>query len=82
MSLPEQEVKRLLTTIQIKVIINYKLQRKGHLMFTSFRFWLSFRLIKLGIVTCPDEECQHWIRYGMSIAGEGIEKGILEDEGF
>lgn len=46
---------------------------------SKFRFWLSFYLLDLGIRTCPDKECRFWLRYGMAVAGDGIEKSISEE---
>lgn len=45
----------------------------------KFRFWLSFYLMNLGVKVCPDKECQHWLGYGMAVAGEGIERSISEE---
>lgn len=45
----------------------------------KFRYWLSYKLINLAIKVVPDEECKYWIKYGMFIAGTGIEES-LENE--
>lgn len=51
-------------------------------MFYRFKFWLSFQLLMLGVRTAPDERVQEWIKYGLKVAGSGIEKDILENESF
>lgn len=49
-------------------------------MFSSFRFWLSFQLLLLGVKVAPDKEVQEWLKYGLSVAGTGIEESITKDE--
>jgi len=48
-------------------------------MLVKFRFWLSFKLLQLGVDACPDEGCKYWLTYGLKVAGEGIQKEITED---
>lgn len=50
-------------------------------MFSSFRFWLSFQLLLFGVRVCPDEHAKNWLKYGLKVAGTGIERDLLEDEG-
>lgn len=45
----------------------------------ALRFWLSFHLLNLGVRACPDESSRHWLRYGLHIAGKGIEDGLTNE---
>lgn len=45
----------------------------------KLRFWLSSVLIRWGTNMIPDKQCREWVRYGMYVAGEGIERSISEE---
>lgn len=49
-------------------------------MIDKFRFWLSFRLITLGVKVAPDEQVRNSLRQGMYIAGQLIEESLTKDE--
>jgi len=46
----------------------------------KFRFWISFKLLDLGVQACPDDYSREWLKYGLTVAGVGIERGLTEDE--
>lgn len=49
-------------------------------MIDKFRFWLSFKLLLLGVKVAPDKEVQEWLKYGLKVAGTGIEESLTRDE--
>jgi len=50
------------------------------LLIDKLRFWLSFKLLILGVKVAPDKEVQEWLKYGLKVAGTGIEASFTENE--
>lgn len=46
----------------------------------SIRFHLTFWLLYSAVRMCPDRHAKEWIKFGLRVAGKGIEKGLISDE--
>lgn len=44
----------------------------------QFRYWLGFKLLLIAIKVMPDKHTRYWIKYGLRVAGAGIEKDLNE----
>lgn len=45
----------------------------------SFRYWLSFKLLVLGVRILPDEHTKYWVKYGLKVAGRGVEESLNDE---